>query len=140
MLQGFKAFLTRGNILDLAVAVVIGVAFNAVVASLVSDLITPLVAAIFGQPDFSGLTFAVSGSTVYYGRFLNALLSFVTVAAAVYFVLVKPMQRLRLGGPAPGPSPEVQLLTEIRDLLHQRESGVAVRQAEAEPAGGRRAG
>jgi large conductance mechanosensitive channel len=90
----FKLFLLRGNIVELAVAVVIGVAFGAVVTSFVEDLLTPLVAAIFGEPNFAGLTFTINGSIFYYGNFLNQVLSFVMIAAAVYFVVVVPMNTL----------------------------------------------
>jgi large conductance mechanosensitive channel len=90
----FKQFLLRGNVIDLAVAFVIGVAFAAVVDSAVEDLLTPLVAAIFGQPDFSDLTFEINNSTFRYGEFLNALISFVTIALVVFFFVVKPINRL----------------------------------------------
>ena len=90
----FKQFLLRGNVIDLAVAFVIGVAFAAVVDSAVEDLLTPLVAAIFGQPDFSDLTFEINNSTFRYGEFLNALISFVTIAFVVFFFVVKPINRL----------------------------------------------
>ena len=86
----FKRFLLRGNVIDLAVAVVIGAAFGSVVTSLVEDLVTPLIAAVIGEPDFSGLTFTINSSVFAYGSFLNALISFVTIAAAVFFFVVKP--------------------------------------------------
>jgi large conductance mechanosensitive channel len=91
---GFKKFLLRGNLVDLAVAVVIGVAFGAVVTAFVGDLITPLIAAIAGKPDFSSLTFTINHSTFRYGDFLNALISFVIIAAAVFFAVVKPVNAL----------------------------------------------
>ena len=94
MIKEFRQFLLRGNVVDLAVAVVIGVAFGAVVTAFVADLITPLIAAIFGKPSFSGLTFTINGSRFLYGEFLNAVLSFVLVAAAIFFVVVKPMNVL----------------------------------------------
>ena len=94
MLKDFKAFILRGNVLDLAVAVVIGVAFTAVITALVTDLITPLVAAIFGSHDFSSLTFTVNNSVFRYGAFLNALLAFVLVAAALFFLVVVPANAL----------------------------------------------
>jgi large conductance mechanosensitive channel len=90
----FKAFLLRGNVVDLAVAVVIGAAFGALIAALVADIFTPLIAAIFGQPDFSRLHFTINGSTFLYGDFINALVTFVTVAAVMFFVVVKPMNLL----------------------------------------------
>src|SRR6185295_16013528 len=92
--QEFKAFLLRGNVIDLAVAVVLGVAFTAVVTALVEDLITPLIAAIFGSHDFSGLTFRINGSVFRYGAFLNALLAFVTIAAVLFFLVVVPANAL----------------------------------------------
>lgn len=94
LVDEFKQFLMRGNIVELAVAVVIGIAFGAVVTSFVEDLITPLIAAIFGKPDFSSLTFAINSSTFRYGEFLNSLLSFVTVAFAVFFFVIKPVNAL----------------------------------------------
>jgi large conductance mechanosensitive channel len=94
MLTEFRQFLLRGNVVDLAVAVVIGVAFGAVVTSLVEDLLTPLIAAIFGEPDFSGLTFEVNDSVFRYGSFINAVISFATIAAAVFFFVVKPVNML----------------------------------------------
>ena len=94
MLQEFKAFIFRGNIVDLAVAVVIGIAFGAVITALVADIITPLIAAIFGSHDFSALTFTINNSTFLYGAFINAVISFVLIAAAVFFVVVKPMNAM----------------------------------------------
>ena len=94
MLQEFKAFVFRGNIVDLAVAVVIGLAFGAVISALVADIITPLIAAIFGSHDFSALTFTINNSTFLYGAFINAVISFVLIAAAVFFVVVKPMNAM----------------------------------------------
>ncbi len=85
MFKGFKLFLLRGNVIDLAVAVVIGVAFGAVVTALVKDLITPLIAAIGGKPDFSAIQFTINGSKFLIGDFVNAVISFLMVAAAVYF-------------------------------------------------------
>ena len=90
----FKQFLLRGNVIDLAVAFVVGAAFAAVVQAAVTDLLTPLVAAIFGQPDFSSLKFTVNGSVFRYGHFLNVLIAFVTVALVVFFFVVKPINRL----------------------------------------------
>jgi large conductance mechanosensitive channel len=97
----FKDFITRGNLIDLAVAVVIGAAFAALVTALVADLITPIIAAIFGKPDFSDLSFTINGSEFKYGSFLNALITFVSVAAAIFFFVVKPynvlMERISKG-------------------------------------------
>src|SRR5579885_3636705 len=91
MLKGFKLFLLRGNVVDLAVAVVIGAAFGTVVAALVKDLLTPLIAAIVGKPDFSAIAFTVNGSKFFIGDFINAVVAFVLVAGAVYFFVVLPM-------------------------------------------------
>ena len=93
-MQGFKKFLLRGNLIDLAVAVVIGAAFGAVITALVKDLITPLIAAIGGQPSFSTLSFTVHKSKFAYGDFINALLTFAIIAAVVYFLVVTPVVKL----------------------------------------------
>lgn len=93
-MKGFRAFLLRGNLVDLAVAVVVGVAFNSVIQALVADLITPLIAAFGGKPDFSKLSFTVNHSTFLYGTFLNALISFAVVAAVVYFLIVAPVDKV----------------------------------------------
>jgi large conductance mechanosensitive channel len=95
-MSGFKKFLMRGNLIDLAVAVVIGVAFNAIVQALVKGLVTPLIAAIGGQhqKDFSKLFFTLHGAQFYYGAVINAVLSFVVIAAVVYFLIVAPANRL----------------------------------------------
>jgi large conductance mechanosensitive channel len=92
--KGFRNFISRGNLIDLAVAVVIGTAFTAVVTALVADLITPLIAAIAGKPKFSDLTFTVHKSTFFYGSFINALLSFLIIAAVVYYLIVAPMAKV----------------------------------------------
>src|SRR5207249_11684767 len=94
MLKDFKQFLLRGNVVDLAVGVVIGVAFGAVVTALVDDLITPVIAAIFGKHDFSALTFTLNGSVFRYGAFINAVITFVLVAAAIFFFVVRPVNAL----------------------------------------------
>ena len=91
---GFRKFLLRGNLIDLAVAVVIGIAFNAVIQALIADLITPLIAAIGGKPNFGALSFTVNKSTFAYGSFINALLSFVIIALVVYFLIVAPTTRI----------------------------------------------
>ncbi len=127
MWQGFRKFLFRGNVIDLAVAVVIGGAFNAVVTSLVKDIITPLIAVIVGQPDFSSIAIG----PIMIGNFLNTVVSFLLMATAVYFLIVIPTTRLNAvlkqidppepAAPAPPPEPtrEEVLLQEIRDLLRQ---------------------
>ena len=94
MVTGFREFLLRGNVVDLAVAVVIGAAFGAVVTAFVTDFITPLIAAFGGQPDFSALSFTIHNSVFRYGHFINALLSFVIIAAVVYYFVVMPFSRL----------------------------------------------
>ena len=94
MLIEFKNFLLRGNVIDLAVAFVIGAAFTAVVTSLVENIFTPLIAAIFGEPDFSNLTFTINDSVFRYGAFLNSVIAFVLIAAVVFFFVVKPVNAL----------------------------------------------
>lgn len=135
MLADFKKFLMRGNIIDLAVAVVIGAAFSAVITSFVDDIINPIIGLVGGQ-DFSRLTITLQeadasdpGVYLRYGALITALIRFVLVAAAIFFVVVKPMQALaarRAAGQVPeedtpAPSDEALLLTEIRDLLAARE-------------------
>jgi large conductance mechanosensitive channel len=93
-LKEFKQFLLRGNVVDLAVGVVVGAAFGTVVSALVKDILTPLIAAIASVPDFSGLTFTINGSKFLYGEFINALISFLLVATAVFFFVIKPMNLL----------------------------------------------
>jgi large conductance mechanosensitive channel len=94
MLKEFRSFILRGNLVDLATAVVIGAAFTAVVNALVKDLITPLIAAVGGEADFGRLAFTINGSRFGYGDFLNALLTFVIVAAVVFFLVIKPVNTL----------------------------------------------
>jgi large conductance mechanosensitive channel len=125
MLKEFRAFIFRGNVVDLAVAVVIGAAFGALVTSLVANIFTPLVAAIFGKPDFSELTFTINGSKFLYGSFINALISFLSISAVIFFFVVKPLNALaarrKVEAPEPeAPTDDVRLLTEIRDLLANR--------------------
>lgn len=124
MIKEFREFLFRGNIIDLAVAVVLGGAFGVIVTSLVSDIITPLLG-IFGIPDFSTWVIQVGDAEMRIGNFLNALISFVIIAAAIFFLVIKPMNRLmpkKEEVPA-GPS-EVDLLTEIRDELRKGTTAV----------------
>ena len=94
MLKEFRQFILRGNLVDLAVAVVIGTAFTALVTALVRNLVTPLIAAIGGEPDFSELTFTINGSEFLYGEFINALLAFLIIAAVVFFLIIKPVNVL----------------------------------------------
>lgn len=127
MLKGFKEFIMRGNVVDLAVAVVIGAAFGQVVTAIVNSLINPLIAAIFGKPDISDvLTFTINDAVFSIGAVLQAILNFLFVAAAIYFVIVMPLNKLaerRARGIEPEPDPlttDQQLLTEIRDHLASR--------------------
>src|ERR1041384_5693164 len=119
MFQGFKQFMLRGNVLDLAVAVVMGAAFGGVVTALVKDLITPLIAAIVGKPDFSAIAFTVNGSKFLIGDFINAVVSFLLIAAAVYFFVIVPvnalMARLRRGEAPPDPTTKkcTECLSEV---------------------------
>jgi large conductance mechanosensitive channel len=94
MLKGFRDFILRGNVVDLAVAVVIGAAFTGIVNSLVKDLINPLISAIFKKPDFSYLVLEINGGKITYGIFLNQLISFLLIAASVYFIFVLPINKL----------------------------------------------
>ncbi len=94
LIRDFKTFLLRGNVVDLAVAVVIGAAFVAVVTALVNDLLTPLIAAIFGKHDFSALTFHLNSSTFLYGDFINAVIAFVLIALVLFFLVIKPIEVL----------------------------------------------
>jgi large conductance mechanosensitive channel len=125
VLKEFREFVLRGNVVDLAVAVVIGAAFGAVVAAFVADFVTPLIAAIGGKPDFSALTFTINGSRFTYGHFINAVISFLIIAAVIFFVVVRPLnalasRRKRGEEPEPEAQPEdIALLTDIRDLLAQ---------------------
>ena len=114
MLSGFRQFILRGNVIDLAVAVVIGGAFGAVVAALVKDLLTPLIGAVVGAPDFSGLVLTVNGSQFLIGDFINAVVAFVLVAAAVYYAIVVPVNAItarRNRGEAP-PDPTTKKCPE----------------------------
>ena len=121
MINEFKAFVNRGNVLDLAVAVVLGAAFGAVVTSFVDDILMQVIAAIGGQPDFSALAIDIGDAEVRYGSFLTAVLSFLLIAFGVFLVVkaVTAMQSDKADDPA-GPT-DVDLLTEIRDLLKDRQ-------------------
>jgi large conductance mechanosensitive channel len=126
MLKGFKDFIMRGNVIDLAVAFVIGTAFKDVVTAFVANIITPLIAAIAGKPNFASLYFTVHHSRFYYGSFINAVISFLLVAAAIYFAVVVPLnalaerraRRIEEGLVDDDPKPDdIVLLEQIRDLL-----------------------
>ncbi|TAK68471.1 MAG: large conductance mechanosensitive channel protein MscL [Actinomycetota bacterium] len=125
MIKGFRDFIMRGNVVDLAVAFVIGVAFTAVIQAIVNGLINPLIAAIFGKPDLSSaMTFTINNAQFSIGLILQALIYFVAVAAVVYFVVVEPMNRIKARYSRPGEAPvepdDVVLLREIRDELRSR--------------------
>jgi large conductance mechanosensitive channel len=131
MLKDFKQFLLRGNVVDLAVAVVIGAAFTALVNAMVRDLITPLIAAVGGKRDFSGLYFTVHGSRFLYGDFINAVISFVILASVVFFCVVQPMnQMIKLANrrrakeetPSEEADPQLLVLTQILDELKHRKA------------------
>jgi large conductance mechanosensitive channel len=127
MLKEFRDFILRGNVVDLAVAVLLGAAFGAVVTAFASSFVTPLIAAIGGKPDFSDLIFTINGARFTYGEFFNAVISFLIVAAVVFFVVIKPMnavmQRIKRDDqPASdAPAEDIVLLTEIRDLLREQQ-------------------
>ena len=119
MFSGFRSFVTRGNVLDLAVGVIIGAAFGAIVDSLVKDVFTPLIGAIIGQPDFS----AWKVGAIQFGNFVNAIIAFLLKALAVYYFIVVPFNRFAakyLTPPPAGPTPTEILLGEIRDTLKQQ--------------------
>ena len=123
-MKDFKEFLLRGNLVDMAVGIVVGVAFAAVITAFVSDLITPLIAAIGGNHDFSSLTFTVHKSRFLYGSFINALLSFVLVAAVMFWLVIKPVNRLmtmrRVEGPVAETTRECpQCLSQIPIAAHR---------------------
>ncbi|NUR25420.1 MAG: large conductance mechanosensitive channel protein MscL [Catenulispora sp.] len=127
MLSGFKKFMMRGNVVDLAVAVVIGAAFGAVVNSLVKDIIMPLITAIFGDQDYTALIWTLNKSQIHYGNLITALINFLCVGAAIYFLVVAPVnhinERRRARGAIVHEEPEETekvLLAEIRDILAER--------------------
>ncbi len=123
-MKGFRNFILRGNVVDLAVGVMVGAAFSAVINSLVKDLFTPLISALVHQPDFSKLAFTFRGVHFPYGDFINSLISFFIIATTIYFFVVLPTNKLLArfrGTPdAPKKSGEEQLLEEIRDLLKKQ--------------------
>ena len=130
MVKEFKEFINRGNVVDLAVAVVLGVAFGAVITSFVDDILMQIIAALGGEPDFSALTIDIGDGVIRYGAFLTALITFVIIAWAVFLVVqaLNKMQRARARGETPldeepPPPTEVELLAQIRDLLAARSPG-----------------
>jgi large conductance mechanosensitive channel len=124
MWNEFKQFISRGNVLDLAVAVVMGTAFSAIVNSLVNDVIMPLVGVILGGLDFTGLAITINDAAIQYGNFIQAIINFLIIAASMFFVVkgANSMMKTKEAAPTPPPAPsaEEKLLTEIRDLLKQR--------------------
>ena len=119
MLKEFKEFISRGDLMELAVAVILGLTLNALVQSLVTDVVSPLIAAIFGQPDFSNIKINIGDSAIAIGRFLNALIYFVMVAF-VLFLIIKAYNRALPKEEKPGEPTERELLTQIRDELRTR--------------------
>ena len=125
MLKEFKDFIARGNVIDLAVAVILGLAFNAVVQSLVNDILTPIIAAMGGEPNFGALTLSIGDGEIKYGVFLNAVFSFLIMGFSLFLVVkaLAAVQREKTGEDTPVPSDEAILLGEIRDLLASGRSG-----------------
>ena len=139
MLKGFQEFILRGNVLSLAVGVVMGAAFTAVINALVSGILDPLIAAVFGQPDISQVgNFTINGANFSLGSLLNAVLNFVIVAAALYFVVIMPVNHFldKHKEPAdPEPSEDLVVLTQIRDLLQASASEKTLDSADCACAG-----
>jgi len=122
MLKGFRDFILRGNVMDLAVAVIIGGAFSAITKSLVDDIITPLIAAVVGKPDFSNIVFTIGTTPIKVGNFINAIIYFLIIAFVIYFFLVLPTQKLiaRLKGPeAASTKPCPECLSDIPLAAHR---------------------
>ncbi len=119
MLKEFRDFALKGNVIDLAVAVIIGIAFGTVVLSLVNDIIMPIVGVLLGGVDFASLSIQVGEAMIMYGKFIQAIVNFLIIAF-VLFLIVKAVNSMRKPAPPPGPSAEETLLTEIRDLLKTR--------------------
>jgi large conductance mechanosensitive channel len=134
MLRDFKAFLLRGNVVDLAVAVVVGAAFGAVVTALVRDLLTPIIALIFGKPNFSNLSFTINSSHFLYGDFINFLISFISIAAAVFFFVVQPVNALlRRHKTEPDVESETRTCTECLSDIPRQARRCAFCTAQQEP-------
>jgi large conductance mechanosensitive channel len=119
MLKEFRDFITKGNVIDLAVAVVLGGAFGAIITSLVNDLLMPLIGIILGGIDFTTLAVQVGDAVLTYGNFIQAIINFLIIALAL-FLIIRSINRFRKEGPAPAPPQDVVLLTEIRDLLREQ--------------------
>ena len=122
MWKDFKAFVLKGNVLDLAIAVVLGGAFGAIVTSLVNDIIMPLVGIILGGIDFAALSIQVGSATVLYGKFIQAIVNFLIIAFVIFLVMraMVKLKKQEAAAPPPGPTAEEKLLTEIRDLLKRK--------------------
>ncbi len=127
MFKGFREFVLRGNVIDLAVGVVIGAAFGAVVTSLTKDILTPLIAAIVGKPDFSALVLTINGANISYGLFLNSLISFLLVAAAIYYFVITPVNaliaRVKRGEVPPDPTTKKCPQCEMEIPVNARKCG-----------------
>jgi len=135
MLKEFKAFVLRGNVIDLAIAVVIGTAFAALVSAVVANLLTPVIAAIFGQHDFSNLTFTVNGSLFKYGLVVNALITFLSVATVLFFFVVKPMNWLiARSRREPAAEPDTRKCTECLSVVPAQARRCAYCTSELAPA------
>ena len=119
MLKGFKQFLLRGNVVDMAVGIVVGAAFGGVVTGFVKDLLTPFIAALVKQPDFSALTFTINGSKFLYGGFINALFSFLIIAAAVYFFVVLPIINSELSSLESSLPGGMGRMAEVAEAFHK---------------------
>src|SRR5579884_1755339 len=134
MLKDFRAFLLRGNVVDLAVAVVVGAAFGAVITALVRDLLTPIIALIIGKPNFSDLFFTINSSHFRYGDFINYLISFLSVAAAVFFFVVQPVNALmRRHKTEPDVESETRACTECLSDIPKQARRCAFCTAQQEP-------
>jgi large conductance mechanosensitive channel len=118
-MAGFKEFILRGNVVDLAVGVVIGAAFGTIVEALTKDLLTPLIAAFVGKPDFSAIQFTINGSKFLVGDFINAVVAFLLIATAVYYFVVLPMNRLMGLHKKPAPAPAAPAMKECPECLSQ---------------------
>jgi len=134
-LAEFKNFISRGNVVDLAIAVVLGTAFAAVIKALVADILTPIIAMIFGNPDFSTLSFTINSSHFLYGDFINALITFVSIAAAVFFFVVKPLNVMaaRRAAGRPDPESDTRACTECLSEIPKAARRCAFCTAEQQP-------
>lgn len=123
MFKGFKEFAFKGNMIDIAVGLIMAAAIGAVITSLVENVLMPIIGIFIGTPSFDELTLTINNSVIKYGAFLTALVNFILIALVVYYFIVVPYQRFKVkeaAAPPPGPSTEEKLLTEIRDALRSR--------------------